>query len=279
MTVRSGLLGALLLVIAFGARPVGADGEATPADPAAALRAEVTRALARVYQATGAPPAPGTPPAGDACFDAALHAAFADAGDGPVGARAALIALAIFVDDSGMYTDNPLAGRPYAALVPEAVRGTRQERARVATLQGRHDWAQHFAVSAALAAQLTPELSLQAGLAKELSDARGMEQGAGSGFSFADLGADLAGIELARRLLRDDDAARATRQRLAAGGSAGAVCPDLTDLPEDLPFKTWREQYGGLKDPRYAAMTEKIRRRIDACAAYAPLAPTSGEAR
>src|SRR5439155_12630756 len=66
------------------------------------------------------------------------------------------------------------------------------------TMRGRRDLAQHFVVSCALVAVVGESLAEAAGLFKEQQDARP----GGSGFSFVDLNADLAGVALAMRLKR-----------------------------------------------------------------------------
>ena len=65
-------------------------------------------------------------------------------------------------------------------------------------VQGRHDLCQHFVVSAALTAMLGAKNAESAGILKEMLDARD----GGSGFSFNDLSADLAGVAFAQQLLR-----------------------------------------------------------------------------
>ena len=62
---------------------------------------------------------------------------------------------------------------------------------------GRRDLAQHFFLSGYLAAVVGSAAAESAGIAKELADAR-----SGSGFSYVDLAADLAGIAFAERVLR-----------------------------------------------------------------------------
>src|SRR5574343_2046502 len=106
-----------------------------------------------------------------------LRATLPTQGDNPVShGRAALLVLA-----------SHLAHIDLAALVP-AARAWPHIRWVNITLAGRHDLAQHFAVSATLAAWAGEPIADAIGLYKELADARH-----GSGFSFADLAADRAG--------------------------------------------------------------------------------------
>jgi uncharacterized protein YfiM (DUF2279 family) len=71
------------------------------------------------------------------------------------------------------------------------------------TLHGRGDLAQHFGVSAAIAAAGGGVLADSIGVFKELDDSRG-----GSGFSFPDLLADRAGVELSTAALGADVSSR-----------------------------------------------------------------------
>lgn len=152
-----------------------------------------------------------------------------------------------------------LAGQSLAKLSPEA-RTWPPLPPRVVTLAGRVDSAQHFAVSALLAAHAGTPLAHAVGLWKEVEDSRG-----GSGFSFADLAADEAGTRLGREL-----AAGAPRigPRLAAGVEEAALVPKLNDLPENLSAAAFRTRYGQAGDPRYEALVAEIERRVAALPLY-----------
>lgn len=230
------------------------------------LAAEVGRALDRLH-ACAAAWKPETD--GDARMSGALRAALAweDGEKAPAGLRerAAMIALALFVDDSGMYAKNPLGGAPFAARESPERRAKAREWGRTTSIHARHDWAQHWVVSAALALQLNPELSLQAGYAKELSDAKERETGPASGFSFADLEADYAGVQFARRLRTSP----APRLRVLAGSTIHDFTPDLREMPEEFTYSEFMTQFGGLHDGRYREMVGKIMARITACPGYA----------
>ncbi len=244
-----------------------APATADPPTPGETLRAEISRALGRIHEAVRTAISAGAD--GDALMSACTRAAVGPDEPTPERARAAMIALALTVDSSKYYHRNPAGGGPFVALLPAGLLEDLAGAPHPPAILTRHDWAQHFAVSAALAAQLSPEFSLRAGYAKEISDARERETGPASGFSFADLEADYAGIELARRLLKGGDAARAIRDRLAAGATIRDFAPDLREMPEELSYTEYLEQYGGPRDERYRTMTEKIRRRISACPGFA----------
>jgi hypothetical protein len=162
--------------------------------------------------------------------------------------RAALLVLA-----------SSLAGGNLAAIVPEAASWPRPPRVAI-TLRGRHDSAQHFVVSAALAAWAGEPVATAIGLYKELEDAR-----RGSGFSFADLAADRAGTRFGELVAAD-----ATRLDEVLAGTPGDadLLPPLEGLPEFLPEAEFRRRYGGPGEPAYEKVADEIERRLSGLALY-----------
>lgn len=124
------------------------------------------------------------------------------------------------------------------------------------TLHERHDLAQHFAVSAAIAAAGNPVLADAIGVFKELDDSRG-----GSGFSFADLLADRAGVELAAAAA-GADAGRIQGLMAAESLREADFMPPIDQLPEGLQELEFRQRYRNLDDPRYARLKGEIDTRI-----------------
>ncbi len=131
---------------------------------------------------------------------------------------------------------------------------------RTVTLAGRDDYPKHFLLSALIAAEGNAGLSDIAGVTKELDDARG-----GSGFSFTDIAADRAGTRFGR--LAVDDAA-ALQARVTAALQERDFMPVVADLPEFMPDAVFRERFGGVGEPKYVAMMEKIEARIAALPMY-----------
>jgi uncharacterized protein YfiM (DUF2279 family) len=162
--------------------------------------------------------------------------------------RAALLVLA-----------SSLAGGNLAAIVPEAASWPQPPRVAI-TLRGRHDSAQHFVVSAALAAWAGEPVATAIGLYKELEDAR-----RGSGFSFADLAADRAGTRFGELVAAD-----ATRLDEVLAGTPGDadLLPPLEGLPEFLPEAEFRRRYGGPGEPAYEKVADEIERRLSGLALY-----------
>ena len=165
--------------------------------------------------------------------------------------RAAIIVLAAYANGGGLTT-----------LVPEARDWPRPRRAHL-SLAGRSDLVQHFMTSAALAVLGGRAVANSIGLYKEIEDAR-----AGSGFSFKDLAADLAGARFGEVALQSHQAARQLQERLAAGQGNSQLLPSLQGLPENLKQARFQRDYGGLSDPRYRRIVHDIESRINGLALY-----------
>jgi hypothetical protein len=121
------------------------------------------------------------------------------------------------------------------------------------TVHGRHDLAQHFFVSGYLVATLGSEGAHAAGIAKELADAHGK-----SGFSFADIAADRAGVQFAERVLNK----RLDLQWIAQRFVVSDFVPEINGLPEGLTAVQVASQYGTAKDPRFQRQMQEIDHRV-----------------
>lgn len=152
-----------------------------------------------------------------------------------------------------------LAGKDIANLAPQA-RAWRRPRAVELRLRGRYDTAQHFVISAALAAWADQPVAEAIGMSKELDDAR-----RGSGFSFADLAADRAGTRFGELVARN-----AERLDTALGGplAESDLMPEQSGLPEYLREPEFRQRFGGPDKPEFQRLSEEIGRRLDALPLY-----------
>jgi len=130
-------------------------------------------------------------------------------------------------------------------------------------LAGREDFAQHFALSAFIAATGGEGLSDLAGLYKELKDAEG-----GSGFSFSDLAADRAGSHLGEASTRSRKAALHMQKRLAGVRDAKVFLPAIRDLPEFMNQAEFQRRFGGVGQPAYQRMLEQIEARVAGVVLY-----------
>jgi hypothetical protein len=173
--------------------------------------------------------------------------------------RALLLALGVAFDDVGLLRKLPVAG----AVIPR-IEGEQERTRRIAaigqpTMRGRADWAKHFFVSAHLVALAGSETARSAGLVKEMVDAHG-----GSGFSFADMAANRAGIVFAHALLSK----RLTLDDIIQRFSVDAFLPPIDDLREQLGAKEFYKDYGGLTDERLASELSRIEARVTALPIY-----------
>jgi hypothetical protein len=146
-----------------------------------------------------------------------------------------------------------LTGKSLASVAPEAGQWPRAP-ARELTLGGRHDLAQHFVASAALAAWADEPVADAIGLYKELQDAR-----RGSGFSFVDLAADRAGSRFGELVVRQ---AEAIDRLLAMPLRETDLLPDVAGLPEYLREPEFRQRFGGPGQPAYQDLENEINRRL-----------------
>ena len=156
-----------------------------------------------------------------------------------------------------------LSERNLAALIPEAA-GWPRIRPVAPTLFGRFDSAQHFVISAALAAWAGEPIADAIGLYKELADARH-----GSGFSFADLAADRAGTTFGELLISHPER---IDELLTKPFADSDLAPSLADLPEYLSAPQFQRRFGDTRSPAYRQLTGEIERRISSLPLYHGLA-------
>lgn len=164
--------------------------------------------------------------------------------------EAAILALAIFFGDARF---ERFVGE---VRTPEMRRRTRSlDHVR---LDGRHDFVQHFTISAGLALTGGEAAANIVGEIKEVNDS-----GQSSGFSFTDIGADRAGVRFARLAVSGEAAARRVQERLAGMSGEDDFFPHFADLPEGMSEAAFRSRYGDVDSPAYKRMIAEIDRRIE----------------
>lgn len=178
-----------------------------------------------------------------------------------VAADALLLGLGIGLDDSSVLRDNPLVSHISKQVESDDERNDRLAVLGTPTMHGRHDLAQHFAVSAALAVQLGPRTAEAIGIFKEIRDSQG-----GTGFSFIDLSADLAGVTFAGHVRRG----RLSLEDLATTFTVDAFLPSPEGLQEGLSWKAFSDTYGSTQDERFLRGVATLRERIQALSGYKP---------
>jgi hypothetical protein len=197
-----------------------------------------------------------TPKKGDALTQAYVRAAARAARDLPAKLAPAALALGlgIALEDTDLLPTNALTSGVVRKVEPEALRKQRLAVLGSPTLHGRRDLCQHFAVSCVLTELIGAELAETAGVFKEQLD---MKPG-GSGFSFADLAGDLAGIAFTQKL----KAGKLTPKRLAEHFTVADFVPTPRGLPEGLPEKEFVKKFGSVTDKRYRAQLDSIRKHL-----------------
>jgi uncharacterized protein YfiM (DUF2279 family) len=171
-------------------------------------------------------------------------------GDAAAENRAVILLLSAYVNDRGIQR-----------LAPEAANWPRPVARRV-TLHGRKDFAQHFVTSAALSALGGSAVSDAIGLFKEVADSRG-----GSGFSFNDLCADLAGTTFGEWATSPARAGR-IQSGLTAPLTERVFMPAVTGLPEHMTEAEFKRRFGGVGAPRYNELVAEIEQRVEALPLY-----------
>lgn len=164
--------------------------------------------------------------------------------------RAAILVLAFYVN-----------GKNIEPFLPE-MKLRQRPRPQQVMLSQRDDFAQHFTLSAALAANTGGALTNAIGLYKEITDSRG-----GSGFSFNDIAMDRAGTRFGEAAA-NGALAGILQMKLGAGINESDIIPATADLPEFLAEAEFKRRFGGIDGAEYKKMTAEIERRIAALPLY-----------
>ncbi len=167
--------------------------------------------------------------------------------------KAFLLGLAIGLDASDQLRDHAAIGRMVGLIESDQQRRRRLAALGTPTINGRHDLAQHFAVSCAITALVGEHSAHAIGIAKEMADSRG-----GSGFSFRDLSADLAGASFAKHLINS----QLRLSDIASSFVVEAYLPPGKDLPEGLSEEDFKRQFGSTTDKRFLDKKATIQRQI-----------------
>ncbi len=227
--------------------------------PAQRVLQGLVRAAEKRLQAANNPEAP-PPLAGDALTNHYVRQAAAAAlasGEGDAARRALLVGMGVFVDDTLVLRQNPLTKAICDAIETEDERLRRLESAGTPTMHERHDLAKHFFISALVTSALGPERAEQVGLTKEVMDANG-----GSGFSFADMAANYAGVRFANAVIDGTVDLGDVR----GGFRVTDFLPPVSGFPEGLTAAELNELYPGEELKRELAEVAEL---VDALPVYA----------
>ena len=176
-----------------------------------------------------------------------------------VAANAFLLGLAIGLDHSEVLRSNAVSGTLCAQVESNAARNERLRVLDKPTMGGRRDLAQHFVVSSGLTVLLGPKAAETIGIVKELHDSR-----SSSGFSFADLSADLAGIAFAVGVTNSSPSLASLSESFAVDD----FLPDVDGLEEGISWKRLATGGGLAKGDRFRARRAKIIEQIRSLPGY-----------
>jgi hypothetical protein len=167
-----------------------------------------------------------------------------------VAVPAFLVGLGVAMDDSPVLPNTPTTNNVWQKIESASARLTRVAVLGTPTMRGRRDLMQHFIVSAALTALDGPEHAEHVGLLKGVSDAR-----AGAGFSFANLSADLAGVEFATAVV----AGRVPMSRVESRFAVRDFLSDVGGLKEGITWNDFVKRYGFPPDARFTKEKDSLR--------------------
>lgn len=167
--------------------------------------------------------------------------------------KAFLLGLAIGLDTSDQLRNHAAIGRLVGMIESDQQRRRRLAALGTPTMYGRHDLTLHFAVSCAITSLVGEHSAHSIGIAKEMADSRG-----GSGFSFRDLAADLAGASFAKHLINS----KLSLSDISSSFFIDAYLPSGKDLPEGLSEAEFKQQFGSTTDKRFLDKKAAIQRRI-----------------
>jgi hypothetical protein len=173
--------------------------------------------------------------------------------------KAFLLALGIAIDSKATLRKTPIVGRFFSSFESQRQCDRRLAVLGVPTLRGRHDLAQHFFVSCALSVLIGERQAESAGLLKEIKDSRGK-----SGFSFADLAADMAGVHFAKSV----SGGRLPLDWLVKTFSVERFMPTIDSLEENIAWEDFIKTYGHTTDPRFQSKQASIRKQIKSLPGY-----------
>ena len=171
--------------------------------------------------------------------------------------RAAFVALAMFAVSPGAWRLADRTYRPPPVCSPEPP---------VVQLAGRRDLAMHFLLSAAMGAVLEPRFTRAVGEWQELYDSLP----GGSGFSFVDLAADRAGLNLGRIATADPVGAARVAAALADTNEGVLFPARALGLAEGMTEAEFRRRFGSLDAITYAAAVQRIDRLLAGLPLYEP---------
>ena len=137
---------------------------------------------------------------------------------------------------------------------------------KIPLLRGRQDLTQHFIYSAALQQFSDLEIGLNIGEAKELLDS----VSGGSGYSFADLAADKAGLTFAKFITADNDSATHAQNIFKSIEDENTFFPFVHDLPEGFTGNNFERVIKSTNSDVYKEIEGEVDKRLKQLTLYKP---------
>lgn len=131
------------------------------------------------------------------------------------------------------------------------------------TLKKRKDLAKHFLISSGLSVSTGSSFASFVGLAKEVEDSHG-----GTGFSFADLAADKAGVAMGEMAVKTISSAKTLQNRMAQMAVESDYMPAIDQLPEGIMALKFKKDYIELDSKSYNLVMDEIYLRLRRCRLY-----------
>lgn len=130
-------------------------------------------------------------------------------------------------------------------------------------LKGRNDLTKHYLVSAGISVSAGSAIANFIGLAKEVDDSDG-----GSGFSFADLAADRAGVTLGELAIASTNNAGLLQKKMSGTLKESDFMPAIDRLPEGIMKIEFKKEYKDLDSKTYALVNDEISSRTKKCRVF-----------
>lgn len=198
---------------------------------------------------------------GDELFDQLVRLAASQASSLPeeVQRKAFLWAIGVGIGDPEQAARVPAISKTWRQIESPAEANIRSTYIGEVSVEGRRDLARHFTVAAMLVAAGGRDTAETLSLAKEVVDAQ-----VGTGFSFADLAADKAGIRFGMGVLDGTISLQQLGQRFTARD----YITKADNLPEGMTTMQFIDQFGGQNDERFQRMVERIEADIAGLPGY-----------
>ena len=152
---------------------------------------------------------------------------------------------------------------PYEILDEKSERRIPKARSLDITLMKRNDLPKHYLISAAIAVAADSGLSNMIGLSKEIEDSRG-----GTGFSFADLAADRAGIRMGELATASPQQAETLQKRMSSVRGETDFMPRIDRLPEGITDIEFQKKYRDSNSSAFRRVEEEINNRLTSCRVF-----------